>query len=650
MKQWKHICLKWNEFIKRILRKESIFKRLNLSFLGLLLGAAAFITFFSFDKYSKEIIWNLKQNAAMQVQNICLKMEDIMREYEDVALQFYDDARVLQAAVENAEADQNGEKGKEDNIALIEEKLYTMSRQRKHIKNVQFVTPGRQYHMMEENGYRRGGTIRNLTEFYNKTYYQEPQEKHGYPVWFEDAGQSETFYENEQSVYGFGSIVTLGVAVYNPYTREFLGVLFININIEAFEAAADGYEGGPEGNMFLTGKDSVVQGFAPSIYAPSFPKDKTIFEDMKEKQKDSVRKRIEERDVLFAYENIPGTDMSVVYLGNMDRLLEGTYQTRNVCIFVLICVVLACFTVSYYVTCSISDPIRQLIKVMDKAGKGKWTVRYPISGNDEITVLGERFNDMADRTNQLIEQVYLSEIRRQKLQLSWKNAQLDAMLMQINPHFLYNTLDIIRWEAMYEANGESRVTRMIEQFSKLCRMGMRTGGNTIPLSEGLEHAKVYLEVINFRHQDKIELSVSIKPDVRDCYIPQFMLQPIMENAVVHGFNDAAKGCQIEILVTNWEEKLKIVVKDNGKGMTEEEQKQLQKQIDEEIQSGKNIGMANVNQRIRLFYGEEYGIQMESRQGEGTEVEIILPIRKYSENMKNLSGEEKEDDLSGSDCR
>mgnify|MGYP006971279340 FL=1 len=152
MKQWKKICLKWNEFIKKILRTGSIFKRLNLSFLVLLLGAAAFITFFSFDKYSKEIIWNLKQNAAMQVQNICLKMEEIMREYEDIALQFYDDARILQAAVENAAADAKGEKGKEENIALIEEKLYTMSRQRKYIKNVQFVTPGRQYHMMEENG------------------------------------------------------------------------------------------------------------------------------------------------------------------------------------------------------------------------------------------------------------------------------------------------------------------------------------------------------------------------------------------------------------------------------------------------------------------------------------------------------------------
>ena len=92
------------------------------------------------------------------------------------------------------------------------------------------------------------------------------------------------FIGNEQSVYGFGSIVTLGVAVYDPYTREFLGVLFININIEAFEAAADGYEGGPEGNTFLTGKDSVVQGFAPSIYAPSFPKNKTIFEGYERKR------------------------------------------------------------------------------------------------------------------------------------------------------------------------------------------------------------------------------------------------------------------------------------------------------------------------------------------------------------------------------
>lgn len=645
MRRWKKLCRKWNEMIQAVLRKGNIFKRLNLSFLVLLFGSAAFIAFFSFDKYSEEIIWNLKQNAEIQVQNVCLKMEDIMREYEDIALQFYDDPQILQAVEENKKDNPDKE-----NTSLIEEKLYEMSRQRKYIKNVQFVTDEQQYHMVEENGYRRGGTIRNLTEFYEKPYYKKTREKNGYPVWFEDAGQSETFYENEQSIYGFGNIVTLGVAVYEPYTREFSGVLFMNIDIKAFDSAADGYDGGADGNMFLAGKDSVVQGFNPSIYAPSFPKDKKIFEELEEKQKDCVRRKIEGRDVLLSYERIPGTEMAVVYLGDMDMLLAGTYRTRNVCVFVLICVVLACFMVSYYVTCSISDPIRKLIHVMDQAGEGTWTVRYPNSGKDEITLLGERFNDMADRTNQLIEQVYLSEIRRQKLQLSWKNAQLDAMLMQINPHFLYNTLDIIRWEAMYEANGESRVTKMIEQFSQLCRMGMRTGGNTISLSEGLEHAKVYLEVINFRHRDKIELKISIDPKVKECYIPQFMLQPILENAVVHGFQDASKGCWIEITVTGQEDKLKIIVKDNGKGMTGEERDRLQRQMDEEIDSGKNIGMANVNQRIRLFYGEQYGIRISSMEGEGTEVDIILPVRMHSENMKSLYEEEKQHDISGSDCR
>ena len=171
---------------------------------------------------------------------------------------------------------------------------------------------------------------------------------------------------------------------------------------------------------------------------------------------------------------------------------------------------------------------------------------------------------MADKTDQLIEQVYLSEIRRQEVSISWTNARLDALLMQINPHFLYNTLDIIRWEAMYEANGESPVTQMIEKFSQLYRMGMRTGGNTITLKEGIEHAKTYLEVINFRHREKIQLEIHVEPEEEQLYVPQFMLQPIMENAVVHAFGDASRGYRITIRAYREEEKLFIRIKDNGK--------------------------------------------------------------------------------------
>ena len=119
--------------------------------------------------------------------------------------------------------------------------------------------------------------------------------------------------------------------------------------------------------------------------------------------------------------------------------------------------------------------------------------------------------------------------------------------MQINPHFLYNTLDIIRWEVMYEANGESNVTRMIEQFSKLCRLGMKAGGkDTILMEESLEHAKAYVDVINFRHQEKIQFVTKVEDAAKQCYVPQFMLQPILENAVVHGFCDASEGYEIRI--------------------------------------------------------------------------------------------------------
>ena len=112
--------------------------------------------------------------------------------------------------------------------------------------------------------------------------------------------------------------------------------------------------------------------------------------------------------------------MFATYIADLDVLLANARRIRNLCILVLICVVIAAFILSHYVTISISDPIRRLVRVMGKTADGRWTARYENSGNDEITILGDQFNEMAEKTNQLIEQVYLSEIRRQRAQISWK--------------------------------------------------------------------------------------------------------------------------------------------------------------------------------------------------------------------------------------
>ncbi len=259
--------------------------------------------------------------------------------------------------------------------------------------------------------------------------------------------------------------------------------------------------------------------------------------------------------------------------------------------------------------------------------------RHQCGGQDEITILGEQFNLMAEQINELVEQVYFSEIRRQKALLSQRNAQLDALQMQINPHFLYNTLDIIRWEAMFEAHGETNATKMIEKFCSLCRMGMRIGSNTIRLSEGLEHAASYLEVINFRHQDKIQLYQSFELETDAYYVPPFILQPLIENAIVHGFQDDSRGLYIGIRCFLKEGSLFILVEDNGKGMSPEELGRLRRILQEEAMSEESIGLVNVNQRIRLFYGEPYGLSVYSTSLKGTTVEIRLPIRRESEKIE-----------------
>ena len=635
IREWERKC---SDCITRQLRRVNIMTRLNSSFLVLFIGVATFLTFFSFCKYSQEVIFHLEQSAAMSVQNIHLKVQEVLEKYEALAVRFYEDEDVLNAVAEN-EFQMLEQSQFQSNQKRVEKKLYNVILGSKYVKSIQLVTPSYQYHMVEKNGYRRGGTIRDLKWFYQSEFYQKALENRGYPVWIEDAGQNYVFYESEQSVYGLADIITLSIAIYQPSTREFLGVLTMNVDIKAFQDVARGMDLNQESNLFLVGQDGVLTGFNPSISAPSFPADNTIFKKMVEHKKNVVRTDFEGEKVLFAYENIPGTDMFSVYIADMKTLLSGLTKTRNLCIGVLLAVVLICCAISYFVTKSISDPIRRLVKVMGKAGDGKWTVRYENSGSDEITVLGDRFNEMADKTNQLIEEVYLSEIRRQKLQLSWKNAQLDAMLMQINPHFLYNTLDIIRWEAMYEANGESRVTQMIEQFSKLCRLGMKAGGNTVRMEESLEHAKAYVDVINFRHQEKIRFVMEVEDAAKQCYVPQFMLQPILENAVVHGFCDASEGYEIRILAkVEKQEYLHIFVQDNGKGMTAEELGNLRKYLQEEGTPEKSIGIVNVNQRIRLFYGELYGLSVDSVENQGTEVRMMLPVRLHSENMTRISEE------------
>ena len=649
MKKQRKDSLHKSTKIQTFLRKTSIFRRLIISFLLLIALSSAFITFFFLFRYSNLLEEKIEHTVSLMVQNAALKTQDVMQEYEELTVSFYGDSHLIRALQENASLKETPDSSLyQANKTYIEKRLYHASSEKRNILNMQLVTPYCQYYMMEENGYRRGGCIRNLDEFYKSDFYLLPQKQRGYPTWIETNEQSRTFYQSEQNVYGFGNLITLCVGIYTPVDREFLGVLIVNINLEAFSEIWNGSAASKEGNAFLSGRDGLLMSYSPNILAPSFPKSNDKYEQMLENEKGIIESSADDQIILTAYQRIPSTNLLTTYMVNKDLAFESIYQLRNFCLLILAFVVAASILIAYFVTKSISQPVDQLISVMKKAGNGEWNARYPNSGNDEITILGDCFNEMAEKTGQLIEQVYLSEIRRQQISLSLKNAQLDALLMQINPHFLYNTLDIIRWEAMYEANGESRVTHMIEAFSRLCRMGIHAGSNTITLSEGIRHGETYLEVINFRHQYKIELEKDFSIDTEKVYVPPFMLQPLFENAVTHAFGDASKGCRIILKGKIDRDTLFLIVADNGKGISSEECEKLNARMmdsDAFRNSSESIGMVNVNQRIRLFYGSKYGIHVKSQQDRGTEITITLPVRTISEDMK-MEVEDEKNGLSG----
>lgn len=644
----KHVKNAWNNAVIAQLRKIGIMNRLRLSFI-LLLISIVLMTFFSYYQYYKEINLNLDRYVSLLVQNVELKITDTMKSYEEIALQFYNEEDVLTALSENAayamgtELDGAAKEQYEQNRFLIENRLYNLGKNRKYIVNAQLVTPYGQYHMAEANGYQRGGTIRDLDGFYESIFYTLPQQRHGYPVWIDRSIQTMTFYKNNQNLYGLANIITMEVAIYDSASRNFLGILLMNIDLNAFSDSVESFGEYNDGNFFLVGQDGLLTWITPTLKAPSLRHAETLYEEMIKKDADIVRTEADGQRLLMAYERIGNTSVFAVYIADFSVLLARTYKTRNLCILVLILIFAICILLSNAVSISISAPLRQLVAVMHKTGEEKLETRYINTGNDEITILGSCFNEMLDQISQLINQVYLSEIRRQKSLISQKNARLNALLMQINPHFLYNTLDIIRWEAMYEAHGESNITRMIEKFSLLCRMSTQTDCSTIPLSEGLRHASVYLEVINLRHREKIHLELQTQDGAEQLYVPRFLLQPLMENAVIHAFDETENGNAVILIHSFLQERmLHILVEDNGKGMDEEKTAWLQDMLSAEESLENGVGLSNVHQRIRLFYGDEFGLSVRGRATGGTMVEIILPARTESENM-----EEKSDDLPGS---
>lgn len=271
---------------------------------------------------------------------------------------------------------------------------------------------------------------------------------------------------------------------------------------------------------------------------------------------------------------------------------------------------------SYFIPQSITRPIRQLSEATDQVAKGDLSVRTTVNAGSDVMLLSESLNTMIDKINQLLEQV-------KKEQIHLRDAELELLQAQINPHFLYNTLDTIVWLA--EAGDQKKVVSMVGSLSKFFRTSLNQGKDIISIEEELQHVRSYLEIQQIRYQDILEYEIDVPQELGMYRIPKITIQPLVENALYHGIKNKRGLGKISITGEKAKDCFYLYVTDNGIGMGEKRLQQIKDRIGQNAPDENEIyGLYNVNERIRLKFGQEYGISIKSVHMEGTQVSIRLP--------------------------
>ncbi len=347
-----------------------------------------------------------------------------------------------------------------------------------------------------------------------------------------------------------------------------------------------------------------------------------IEQNLIEGNKYEVNLEIWENDVQIVTSLLQDTIFQYIYYEISDlQQLSAEYQkffveTVRFFLIAFACIFVSILFFSYYIPLSITRPIRKLSEVTDQVAKGDLSVRFDARSGVEVNRLSDSLNTMIDKINELLEQVTTEQIRLRK-------AEFELLQTQINPHFLYNTLDTIIWLA--EAGKQREVVGMVGSLSEFFRASLNQGKDIISIREELQHVKSYLEIQQVRYQDILKYEIQVPGELDKYLIPKITIQPIVENALYHGIKNKRGLGRIRVSGKEEESGFAIQVEDNGIGINEERLRQVRDKIQYRTPAENDIyGLYNVNERIRLNFGEKFGISIESVYGEGTVVSIHLP--------------------------
>lgn len=419
-------------------------------------------------------------------------------------------------------------------------------------------------------------------------------------------------------------VVTLSRSFKHSQTNESTALFFIDLNYRTISDLCDNNSFGEKGYVYIVDANGNI------IY---HPKQQLLFSGLKTEQIERVLSANEshfvteegENSRLYTISKSPKTGWTTVGVSYMSELMKDRKEAKLINYLTAGILLVLALVLSILMADTITKPLLVLKESMKEVEKGNFSnVNLPITKNNEIGSLANSFQVMIEEIQNLMKQNIYEQ--RQK-----RRSELKALQSQINPHFLYNTLDSIIW--MAEGGNTEDVVIMTSSLAKLMRQGIGNNAEIVSIEREIDYVRSYLTIQKMRYKDKLEFEIDLESEIYYEEIIKLVLQPIVENAIYHGIKcKESAGGIIHITGYAKREQIVITISDNGAGMSEETLRHI---FDEHKVNYKSngVGVYNIQQRLHLYYGKEYGISYISELGKGTTARVVIPRKQVNSNEK-----------------
>ncbi|CAM3488682.1 sensor histidine kinase [Aeromicrobium ponti] len=413
-------------------------------------------------------------------------------------------------------------------------------------------------------------------------------------------------------------VVSLSRELQSMDGREKKGVLLIDLNYQILEEICSRVKLGDKGYVFIVDHNGKI------VF---HPEQQSIYSQLKkEKMKQILQmpgrsfiiKEKGERKI-YTVANSELTGWKIVSVNDMKDIIIDEREIQDFIFTMILISIFLAGLVAIALSTWISNPIKQLEKSMKQVENGNFDIKVDTRSKNEVGRLSLSFNLMTRKIKELMNQI-LDEQRR------IRKSELKALQAQINPHFLYNTLESIIWMAEFKKNDE--VVEMTSSLAKLFRISLNKGKDAIPIQDEIEHVRNYLVIQKMRYKSKLDYMIEIDSEMINVKIIKLILQPLVENAIYHGIkNKDGKGF-IHIVGKQDQGQVILQVIDNGVGMDEQQLRNIFLEKEGTSKRGSGVGVRNVKERLDLYYGDDYDISFDSTPNQGTVVTIAIPVTNF----------------------